>query len=184
MKQLLASLLIGFTAAIACAQAPSAPGSSGRMDDAFEITFLRVVAGHPEYGTQRQRIVQGRVPSPVSATFVVKGSGQISGHWELVTPADGSPTRLDLTPTPSLNTSDRMSQRRFKQLGTFSFSMMPGERHVIHGPAIDAQNFTLLGRYYILLRLDSVTSISSTAPTLPAQVAPVIVEVENSENKN
>ncbi len=158
---------------------PSAPGSAGRMDDPFEITLIRVVSGHPEYGTARQRITLGRTPTPISATFIAKGSGQVSGHWELATPSDGAPNAIDLTPTPLLTASARFSQRRFLQLGTFSFSLSPGERHVMQGPVMDAQSLSQIGRYHVLLRLDSVISMNSTAPVLPAQIAPVVLEVDS-----
>lgn len=178
------TLLLQSWMTLAQAPAPSAPGSSGRMDDTFEITLVRVVSGHPEFGAPRQRLALGRTPAPISATFLAKGSGQVSGHWELATPSDGAPTATDLTPTPRLTASARLSQRRFRQLGTFSFSLSPGERYVIHGPVIDAQSLSQIGRYHVVLRLDAVSSISAATPKMPAQIAPVILEVKSDENKN
>ena len=165
----------------ALAQAPpqSAPGSAGRIDDPLEITLIRVVSGHPDHGVQRQRLALGRTPTSISAIFVAKGSGQVNGHWELATPADGAPTATDLTPTPSLTSTARLNQRRFKRLESFSFSLSPGERHIIHGPLIDAALMSQIGRYHVILRIDSVSSISNAASVLPAQIAPVILEVEN-----
>lgn len=94
-------------------------------------------------------------------------------------PADGAPTTTDLTPTPSLSATARLNQRRFKRLETFSFSLSPGDRHVIHGPAIDAQTLSQIGRYHVILRIDSISSISTGAPVLPSQVTAAIIEVEN-----
>jgi hypothetical protein len=170
--------------ALAQGTPPSAPGSAGRIDDPLEITSVRVLAGHPDYGLPRQRIALGRGAPAISAIFFAKGSGQVSGHWELAMPADGAPTLTDLTPTPALTATARLNQRRFKRLEAFSFSLSPGDRHVIHGPAIDAQTLSQIGRYHIVLRIDSVSSISSAASVLPAQVPAAIIEVESSEVRN
>ncbi|MEY4295999.1 MAG: hypothetical protein RLY82_1687 [Pseudomonadota bacterium] len=165
--------------ALAQGTPPSAPSSAGRIDDALEITSIRVLAGHPDYGLPRQRITLGKSAPAISAIFFAKGSGQVNGHWELAMPADGAPTTTDLTPTPSLSASARLNQRRFKRLDSFSFSLSPGERHVIHGPTIDAQTLSQIGRYHVILRIDSISSISSAAPVLPSQVAAAIIEIEN-----
>lgn len=180
-RLLLISSVLMLLSPLALAQAPppSAPGSAGRIDDPLEITSIRVVVGHPEHGLNRQRIASGRAAPAISALFITKGSGQVSGHWELATPADGAPTATDLTPTPSLSSTARFNQRRFKRLESFSFSLSPGERHIIHGPLIDAALMPQIGRYHVILRLDSVSSISNAASVLPAQIAPVILEVEH-----
>jgi hypothetical protein len=183
-RLLLISSILMMLSPLASAQAPppSAPGSSGRIDDPLEITSIRVVVGHPEHGLNRQRIASGRSAPAISAIFVAKGFGQVSGHWELAMPADGTPTTSDLTPTPSLSATARLNQRRFKRLEAFSFSLSPGERYVIHGPAIDAQTLSQIGRYHVVLRIDSINSINTAAPVLPSQIAPVILEVEQASN--
>jgi hypothetical protein len=161
--------------------APSAPGSAGRFDDALELTSVRVISGHPDFGTSRQQLTVGRAASPISAIFIAKGSGTVSGHWELATPADGAPSSVDLTPTPLLAASARFSQRRFRQLGTFSFSLSPGERHIIHSPLIEASLLNLVGRYHVILRLDTVSTLGSGTPVMPSQIAPVVIELGNAE---
>lgn len=159
-------------------RAPSAPGSAGRIDDSMSIASIRLVVGHPTYGTSRQRVILGRAPAAITATFVAVGGGMVSGHWEFAMPADGLPTSVDLTPTPLLSNTARMQQRRFRQKETFTFSLSPGERYVLTGPVIKAQDLPAIGRYHVLLKIDSASSITGVTATMPSRIAPIILEVE------
>ncbi len=159
-------------------RAPSAPGAAGRIDDPASIASVRLVVGHPTHGTSRQRIVLGKTPAAITATFVSVGGGTVSGRWELATPADGIPTATDLTPAPLLSNTARMQQRRFRQKETFSFSLYPGERRVLAGPVITAADLPAVGRYHVLLKIDSVSSINSTVAKMPNRISPVVLEVE------
>lgn len=165
-------------AADAQVKAPSVPQSAGRIDDALSITSIRVVIGHPDYGSLRQRLVMGRPTPPISATFMAKGGGLVSGHWELAVPSDGNPTSADIMATPMLTAAGRFAQRRFRQVGAFSFSLAPGDRYVLPGPEINPASMTAVGRYHVILRLDSVTSYSNGAAQMPTLISPVIFEVE------
>lgn len=160
---------------------PSVPGSAGRLGDAPSIATIKLVIGHPTYGTSRQRIILGRAPAAITATFVAVAGGTVSGHWELVTPADGTPTAIDLTPTPLLSNSTRMQQRRFRLKESFSFSLYPGERYVLVGPSIKVADLPAIGRYYAVLKIDSFSSVSGAAPKMPNRIAPIVLEVENPQ---
>jgi hypothetical protein len=103
----------------------------------------------------------------------------VMGHWELATPADGIPTATDLTPTPLLSSSARVQQRRFRLKESFSFSLSPGERYLLTGPSIKAADLPSVGRYHVVLKVDSFSSISGAAPKMPNRVAPIVLEVEN-----
>jgi hypothetical protein len=158
---------------------PSAPGSAGAMGGPMSIATIKLVVGHPTYGTSRQRVILGRAPAAITATFVAVGGGTVSGHWELAAPADGLPTATDLTPTPLLSSTARVQQRRFRQKESFTFSLAPGERYLLVGPTIRAADLPAIGRYHVLLKIDSVSSLGSAAPKMPSRIAPVILEVEN-----
>jgi hypothetical protein len=95
-----------------------------------------------------------------------------------MTPADGSPHAADITPAPQLAPAARATQRRFRQLDTFSFSLAPGDRYVLPGPAIASKDLVTAGRYHVLLRIDSATSYNGTSARLPARIAPVVLEVD------
>lgn len=180
MSKLLTSLLLLSFTLLANAQPgpPSAPGTAGRLGGPMSIASIKLVVGHPTYGTSRQRVVLGRAPAAITATFVAVGGGMVAGHWELAVPADGIPTTLDLTPTPLLSNNARMQQRRFRQKETFGFSLSPGERYVLKGPAINANDLSTIGRYHVVLKIDSVSSINTAAATMPSRVAPIVLEVE------
>lgn len=173
-------LLLAFAAVQVNAQTnpPSAPGSAGRLGDQMVIASIRTVVGHPVHGGSRQRVVLGRAPAAITATFVAVGGGVVSGHWELATPADGTPTAVDLTPTPLLSQSAKMQQRRFRQKDSFSFSMYPGERRVLVGPSIKAADLPAVGRYHVLLKIDSASSINGVVAKMPNRIAPIILEAE------
>lgn len=158
---------------------PSAPGSAGRLGDAASIATIKLVVGHPTYGTSRQRVVLGRAPAAITAAFVAVSGGMVTGHWELATPADGIPTATDLTPTPLLSNSARVQQRRFRLKESFSFSLSPGERYLLTGPSIKAADLPSIGRYHVVLKIDSFSSISGAAPKMPNRVAPIVLVVEN-----
>ncbi len=177
----IASLLLLSISFVAGAQTspPSAPGSAGRLGDAASIATIKLVVGHPTYGTSRQRVVLGRAPAAITAAFVAVSGGMVTGHWELATPADGIPTAIDLTPTPLLSSSARVQQRRFRLKESFSFSLSPGERYLLTGPSIKAADLPSIGRYHVVLKVDSFSSISGAAPKIPNRVAPIILEVEN-----
>ena len=178
-KSIFALLVFAFSlSAHAQTRAPSAPGAAGRIDDPAFIASVRLVVGHPTYGTSRQRVILGRAPAAITATFVSVGGGMVSGHWELATPADGLPTATDLTPTPLLSNTVRMQQRRFRQKETFSFSLYPGERRVLAGPVITAADLPSVGRYHVLLKIDSVSSINNAVAKMPSRISPVVLEVE------
>ncbi|MEY4295252.1 MAG: hypothetical protein RLY82_940 [Pseudomonadota bacterium] len=158
---------------------PSAPGSAGRLGGGASIATIKLVVGHPTFGVSRQRVILGRAPAAITATFVAISGGTVSGRWELVTPADGIPTAIDLTPTPLLSSTARIQQRRFRFKGAFSFSLSPGERYVLAGPPINSADLPGTGRYHVVLKIDSFSSISGAAPKMPSRIAPIILEVEN-----
>jgi hypothetical protein len=179
-RKLLAFLLpLAFSLGVSSqTRAPSAPGSAGRIDDPMSITSIRLVVGHPTYGSSRQRVILGRAPAAITATFVAAGGGVVSGHWEFAMPADGMPTALDLTPTPLLSSAARMQQRRFRQKEMFTFSLSPGERYVLTGPIIKSSDMPATGRYHVLLKIDSASSMNVAVATMPSRISPIILEVE------
>jgi hypothetical protein len=179
--KVIASLLLLSISFLAGAQTtpPSAPGSAGRLGDGASIATIKLVVGHPVYGTSRQRVVLGRDPAAITAAFVAVSGGMVSGHWELATPADGLPTATDLTPTPLLSNAARIQQRRFRLKESFSFSLSPGERYLLAGPTIKAADLAATGRYHVVLKIDSFSSISGAAPKMPSRIAPIVLEVEN-----
>jgi hypothetical protein len=181
-KAVLSLLMLAISlAATAQTTPPSAPGSAGRLGGAPSIATIKLVVGHPTFGTSRQRVILGRAPAAMTATFVAVTGGTVSGRWELATPADGIPTATDLTPTPLLSNAARIEQRRFRMKESFSFSLSPGERYVLVGPVIKAADLPATGRYHVVLKIDSFSSISGAAPKMPNRIAPIVLEVENPQ---
>lgn len=179
-----ASILAGLMLA-AAAQAqtrpPSVPGGSGGLTDELDIQSVTLVTGHPDYNRTRQTVYAGRSPAPVTAVMQIHGGGVIHGHWELAIPADGVPSSTDLTPEPLLNAEGRLTRRRFKRLESFDVSVSPGERYLLEGPRLTAKDFTLLGRYFVVLRIDSANSYGGTNTTkMPRTISPVEITVVSS----
>lgn len=185
IKRIVGSICAGFVAALMLStgalsqtRPPSVPGGAGGLTDELDIPSINLVTGHPDYNRTRQTVTLGRTPAPVTAVMQIHGGGVIHGHWELAIPADGAPSSTDLTPEPLLNAEGRLNRRRFKRLSSFDISVSPGERYLLEGPRLSSRDFTLLGRYFVVMRIDSANSYGGTNTNkLPRTIPPVEITV-------
>jgi hypothetical protein len=153
---------------------PSAPGSAGGISDPLKIRQVKLVFGYGGVGLPRRSFSADQPIAGFSATLYYSGAGTVSGRWEVVVPGDPLPTALHLLPDFDVPALTRSNLEKYKVVDTFIENFAPIGRHVIPGPDTKKLPRDRPGIYKVLLRVDSISSITEQNPAQHGLVIPFL----------
>lgn len=117
------------------------------------------------------RLPRGALAPQLEARIQFNGSGRLKGRWEIVRPADNTPTPDDLLTEASLPIEDRARQQRWPTLGRFDLFLPPTGRATIPGPDPATLPTDSDGVHLVLLRIEASTDKEGDSNTVSGVVS-------------
>jgi hypothetical protein len=170
----LCSLALLFASLTLNAAPPSAPGSAGGIADPLKIRQVKMIFGYGDVGQSRKTFTADQPIAGFGATIYYTGAGTLIGRWEVVRPGEASPSALHTMVEYEVPNLERGSLTRYKVVDTFIESLPATGRHFLTGPDPAKLPRDLPGIYRVLLRIESVSSVTIRNPPQPGLSIPVL----------
>jgi hypothetical protein len=91
----------------------------------------------------------------LAAEITYNGTGRLKGRWEVVLPGEELPEPRDLLTEATLPLEERLTQRRYTEVGRFNVFLPPTGRFVLDGPRPARLPTDVEGSYLVLLRIEA-----------------------------
>ena len=165
---------LAMAAASAIAAPPSAPGSAGGLADPLSIRQIKMVFGFGEVGQPRKTFGADQPIAGFGATIYYSGAGTLIGRWEVVRPGEALPSALHTVPEYEIPGTERGSLTKYKVVDTFIESLPASGRHFLTGPDPAKLPRDLPGTYRVLLRIESISSVTIRNPPQAGLSIPIL----------